>query len=220
MTKGFLQPWKRSRLGRLAWAAILVALTSIPSEASAHSPGSGDAFRAGLSIPAISHGEMALIDERLDEIIALARVQTPSDGPMRRLYNHYGVQFAYCLWGLAPGGVAREDSPFNACAHAYLAAAKQLLLVMSRESSGATSALAILDRLEARRRAAPEAGEICSSSGETFNTATIVRPRLVDIARDPASAIMSLAAMLLLTGGGYAVRSLRLRSQRSGPARG
>ena len=206
------------RLGRLARATAVLVLLAIPGAASAHSgaPGGGD--RTGLPIPPVSHGEMALIDERLDEIVALAKRQGESDGPVRRLYNHYGVQFAYCLWGLAPGGVTREDSPFNPCAHAYLAAAKQLLVVMSREPGSAAPAQKILARLEARRRITPEAGEICSSSGEAFNTAAVVRPRLADVARDPAFAFLGLGAMLALAGGGLAVRSARPRSRPRAPA--
>lgn len=158
---------------------------------------------------------MALIDEQLDDIVALAKRQAASDGPMRRLYNHYGVQFAYCFWGLAPGGVTREDSPFNPCAHAYLAAAKQLLVAMSRERASAATAQAISARLEARRRITPEAGEICSSSGEAFNTAAVVRPQLSDIVRDPASAFLGLGAVLALAAAGFFAHSVRSRSKPS-----
>ncbi|MFD1703398.1 hypothetical protein ACFSCV_10320 [Methylopila henanensis] len=206
------------RPGRLAWAAAVVALASVSGAASAHSGGPVDGANAGLPIPQISHGEMALVDERLGEIVALAKRQAATDGSVRRLYNHYGVQFAYCLWGLAPGGVTREGSPFNPCAHAYLAAAKQLLVVMSREPASAGPALAIIDRLETRRRATPEAGAICSSSAQTFNTAAVVRPRLTEIVRDPASAAIGFAATGLLAGGGLAAGSLRRRSRTRRPA--
>ena len=206
-----------SRLGRLARASALVALTAIPGAALAHSGGAGDGPATGLPIPPIPHGEMALVDERLDEIVALARRQAATDGQMRRLYNHYGVQFAYCLWGLAPGGVTREDSPFNPCAHAYLAAAKQLLVVMSREPASARPARAILGRLEARRRETPAASELCSSSGESFNTASLVRPSLSDVVRDPAVAVIGLGAMLVLAGGAAAARSLGPVSHRADP---
>lgn len=205
-----------SWLGRLCRIAALVAWTAGPGVAFAHSSGSGDGPRAGLPIPPISHGEMMLVDEQLDEIVALAERQAASDGPMRRLYNHYGVQFAYCFWGLAPGSVTREDSPFNPCAHAYLATAKQLLVVMSREPASSVAAHAILDRLEARRRATPEAGEICSSSGETFDTAAVVRPRLTEVVRDPAFTFIAAGAMLVLASGGLAASSMRRPSRKLG----
>ncbi|MFK8252943.1 hypothetical protein [Ancylobacter terrae] len=203
------------RLGPLARVAVVLASALLPSMAVAHSGGSAEGPRSGLSIPPISHGEMALVDERLDEIVALARRQSATDGPIRRLYNHFGVQLAYCFWGLAPGGVTREDSPFNACAHAYLATAKVLLVEMSRQPASSHAALAILDRLEARRRETPEAGEICSSSGEAFNTASVVRPRLAEMVADPGVAAIILGVMLLLAGGGVAAGSLRRSSSGS-----
>lgn len=213
MTRGACLP---SRLGRFARVAAVAASVSAPGVAFAHSGGSGEGPGTGLPIPPISHGEMALVDERLDEIVALARRQMASDGPMRRLYNHYGVQLAYCFWGLAPGGVTREDSPFNPCAHAYLATAKQLLVVMSREPASSGAAAAILARLEARRRVTPEAGEICSSSGETFDTASVVRPRWADVVRDPACAFIALGAVLCVASGGLAAGSLTRSSRKPG----
>lgn len=213
MKKGTCQ---LSRLGRLARVAAVVAFMSGPGVAFAHSGGAGGGPPAGLPIPAISHGEMALVDERLDEIVALAKRQAATDGSMRRLYNHYGVQFAYCFWGLAPGGVTREDSPFNACAHAYLATAKQLLVVMSREPASSGAATEILERLEARKLVTPEAGEICSSSGDSFDTASLVRPQLAEVVRDPACAFLALGSVLVVASGGLAASSMRRPARKPG----
>ncbi|GBD47115.1 hypothetical protein [Methylopila sp. Yamaguchi] len=199
------------RLGRLVRAAALAAGVFAPAAALAHS-GGPSTDGGGLPIAPISHGEMAIIDEHLDEIVALAEAQAATDGPVRRLVNHFGVQFAYCGWGLAPGGVSREASPFNPCAHAYLAAAKELLHAMARAPSSRLRANAILESIEARRAASPEAAAICSSSASPFNTAAIVRPRLTDVLSDPATASAGLGLVFFAVGGGVAAMAGRRRA--------
>ena len=47
---------------------------------------------------------------------------------MWRLEDYLSLQSFACLWGLVPGSVTDEASPFNECSHAYLAAARALLL--------------------------------------------------------------------------------------------
>ncbi|HVI27053.1 hypothetical protein [Hansschlegelia sp.] len=190
----------------------MAASLAVPGAALAHPGGPAPSAKNGLPIAAISHGEMAIIDQHLDDIVELARAQAATDGPMRRLMNHFGVQYAYCGWGLAPGGVMREDSPFNPCAHAYLAAAKELLLAMTRAPASRTRALEILERIERRRTASPQAGEICSSSGDTFTTGAIVRPRLADVASDPITASLGFGFVFLVAGGILAATAARRRS--------
>jgi hypothetical protein len=41
---------------------------------------------------------------------------------MTRIENYVNLQSFACLWGLVPGSLKDEGSPFNECAHAYLAA--------------------------------------------------------------------------------------------------
>ncbi|MDR4306597.1 hypothetical protein IHQ68_08200 [Chelatococcus sambhunathii] len=201
----------RGRFVRVIRAVAVAAAFSAPGAALAHSGGPVPSAEGGLPIAPISHGEMAIINQHLDEIVALAKVQTATEGPVRRLTNHFGVQFAYCGWGLAPGAVSREDSPFNPCAHAYLAAAKELLLAMADAPESRRRASAILERIDARRAASPEAGVICSSSGNMFNTAAIVRPKIADVVRDPATASAGVGLFLLFAGAAAVAAAVRRR---------
>jgi hypothetical protein len=216
MTIGSILSGLSKRPERLAQVVALVLSLTAPTFALAHSGGASPAGGAGLAIAAISHGEMALIDEHLQEIVSLAKVQTASAGPARRLLNYYNVQLAYCFWGLAPGGVLREESPFNPCAHAYLAAAKALLLVMAQEPSSQRPAADILARLEQRRQAMPEAGAICSSSDEGFNTSAIVRPAFSEVVADPATRFVGAGGLLAMLGLGLAFTATRRKTSRSG----
>lgn len=63
-------------------------------------------------------------------IIDLASRAVDTNEPFRRMLNYAEIQYSYCLWGRMPGSVTDEESPFNECAHAYLAATKAVLLSM------------------------------------------------------------------------------------------
>ncbi len=69
---------------------------------------------------------MAVISGYRGAILDLAQRQTQTDPTFRRLYNHGNLQYTYCLWGLMPGSLMDEESPFNECSHAYLATTKAL----------------------------------------------------------------------------------------------
>lgn len=213
MISGFAISRLLPGLGRLARAMALLVPIAMPAAALAHSGGASGG--TGLPIAAISHGEMMLVDERLPEIVALAKAQMASDGPVRRLLNYYNVQRAYCLWGLAPGGVSREDSPFNLCAHAYLAAAKEMLLAMSREPASRAAALGIIARLEDRRQALPDAWAICSSSNEGFDTSSVIRPVFAEVAADPAIRAAGAGGACAFAGMAFTLVALRRARDRT-----
>ena len=61
----------------------------------------------------------------------LASRAVDTSEPFRRVLNYAEIQYSYCLWGRMPGSVTDEESPFNECAHAYLAATKAVLLAMA-----------------------------------------------------------------------------------------
>src|SRR5689334_2002682 len=81
-----------------------------------------------IVIPNLSHGQMAVIAAHRGEILDLAARQIPTDPTMRRLEGYINLQYFECMWGLVPGSVEDENSPFNECSHAYLAATRALLV--------------------------------------------------------------------------------------------
>ncbi|WP_088347900.1 MULTISPECIES: hypothetical protein [Rhodomicrobium] len=187
--------------------AILAALALVPllasSPARAHHPSRAPAYATGLPIPNLVHGQMAVIARYRSAILNLADRQAPTDDRFRRLRNFANIQYSYCLWGLAPGSVADEESPFNECAHAYLAATQALLLHMREmpRASGAVQALVAEIDMEMLRDGASLI--LCRYSGEAFNTGEIVKPRWAEVVSHPPSigafaAIAAALAALLL----------------------
>lgn len=61
-----------------------------------------------------------------NEILRLADRQLQPDLKARTLQNFINLQFTYCLWGVVPCSIIFDDSPFNECSHASLAATKAL----------------------------------------------------------------------------------------------
>ena len=78
----------------------------------------------GITIPSLSHGQMAVIARYRSSILDLTSKQTPTDPVMRRLESYIDLQFFACAWGIVPGSIIDEESPFNECSHAYLAAVR------------------------------------------------------------------------------------------------
>jgi hypothetical protein len=119
------------------WIALLAAFlmfAASPSEAHRISTRSGPRPE-GVSIPSLTHGQMAVIRDNLPAIRVLAGDRLGFDLTTWRLEDYLNLQSFACLWGIVPGSIMDEDSPFNECAHAYLAAGRALLLQLSRESS-------------------------------------------------------------------------------------
>ena len=87
----------RRRLGRWALVASVVASLAPASVAWAHRQGMGQAVRAdGISIPNLSHGQMAVIADNKAATLDLAARQTPTDPAMRRLENFINLQVFAC----------------------------------------------------------------------------------------------------------------------------
>lgn len=125
---GFMRGKCLTGCGALLWLICLMAL-GWPISVAAHGGGSSGS-QAGIPIPSLTHGEMAVIDPYYRRIVALAAAATDTDETFRRVLNFAQIQRSYCLWGVMPGGISDEESPFNECSHAYLAAAKAVLLRM------------------------------------------------------------------------------------------
>ena len=181
-------------LTAFATAALFLA---VAGNALAHSR-SGAGSHAGLDIPEISHGEMAMISDYRSGIIDLASRAVDTDEPFRRVLNYAEIQYSYCLWGRMPGSVTDEESPFNECAHAYLAATKAVLMSMREMPREAVAAGEIISAVDAGMARRGLALITCRFSGEGFNTADIVRPRWSGIPFHAASmaSLTGLAALL------------------------
>ncbi|KQV66032.1 hypothetical protein [Rhizobium sp. Root1220] len=174
----------RSTTFHLAMIATLQLVIAVA--AGAHQRGGGGTHN-GIAVPEISHGEMVMFAEQRDRIIDLASRATDTNEPFRRVLNYAQIQYAYCLWGVAPGAVVDEASPFNECSHAYLAATKAVLLAMRdmpREAAAAGEMVSLIDAGMVLRGLALIT---CQFSGESFNTADVIRPSWRGIPTHPAS---------------------------------
>ncbi|UFW77268.1 hypothetical protein [Rhizobium sp. SU303] len=177
----------------------------VAGSAFAHSRVDGGSH-AGLNIPQISHGEMAVISDYRGRIIDLASRAVETNEPFRRVLNYAEIQYSYCLWGRMPGSVTDEASPFNECAHAYLAATKAVLLSMREMPREAATAGEIISAVDADMVRRGLALITCRFSGEAFNTADIVKPRWGGIPFHAAS-MASLTGLASLFGlGVFALR--------------
>jgi len=180
-----------------AFAGILVLAT-----------GPADAHRAftrngpppdGISIPSLTHGQMAVISDNLPAIRALASARIGSDMTTWRLEDYLNLQSFVCLWGVFPRSIEDEGSPFNECAHAYLAAARALLLHL-REASGVdhAAANALIRKIEVEMLDNGASLTLCRYSDEPFNTNEVVFPRWSQIPLRPPSAAFSVAVLIAI----------------------
>ncbi|MDQ0321531.1 hypothetical protein QO002_003669 [Pararhizobium capsulatum DSM 1112] len=147
---------------------------------------------SGIPIPNLSHGEMAVLTKYHGDIMGAADRVTRTDPSFRRLQNYAAIQYSYCLWGVAPGAITDEESPFNQCAHAYLAAGKALLLHM-RDMPDASFAIAqLVSKIDREMIEAGAAFIGCKYSGESFNTAEFLTPHWENVpAHMPTMAVVT-----------------------------
>jgi hypothetical protein len=161
-------------------AVISCALLIYPLPVDAHLHAQ-HAPAQGIAIANITHGQMAVIADYRTAILALAERQAVADPLFRRLKNYQAIQFVYCLWGLMPGSVTDERSPFNECAHAYLAATQALLMHMVTTSAESAPVHDLARRIEVDMQRKRASLSLCLNSGEGFNTAWVITPRLSDV---------------------------------------
>ncbi|MEZ2329636.1 hypothetical protein AB6802_07925 [Mesorhizobium sp. RCC_202] len=192
-------PWFRA-LAAVLFLTVWPSLAAV-SPAQAHS-GSSAPPPPGIQIPSLTHGQMAVIARYRSDILALARAQTVTDPTFRRLYNHGNLQFTYCLWGLMPGSLGDEQSPFNECSHAYLATAKALLAYMATMPAAERDAKALISDIDADMVRSGASWILCQFSGESFSTGGIIEPRWSDMVFHlPSLAVLiAMGAALIATG--------------------
>ncbi|TPK96499.1 MULTISPECIES: hypothetical protein [unclassified Mesorhizobium] len=181
------------------WQSLLIA---IPAEA--HS-GSSAPPPPGIQIPGLTHGQMAVIARYRGEILELAQRQTATDPTFRRLYNHGNLQYTYCLWGLMPGSLGDEESPFNECSHAYLATAKALLTHMATMPSAERNAKALISDIDADMVRSGASWILCQYSGEAFSTGAVVEPRWRDMVFHLPSLSVLLATIAALVAVAWSI---------------
>lgn len=183
--------------------ALCLAAGMIPLPAAAHHLASGSG--RGVAIPSLMHGQMEIYARHWDEILALAtRDPAPSAG-FSRVLNFARIQKAWCLWGLAPGALRDEESPFNECSHAYLAAARSLLDDLRERAAPASDADSLAATIE-RELVEVGAQLVCGFSGEEFHTADHIVPAWSAIARHPPSLALLASASMAMLGLALACR--------------
>ncbi|MDX8442986.1 hypothetical protein [Mesorhizobium australafricanum] len=176
----------------------------LAASAQAHS-GSSTPPPPGIQIPSLTHGQMAVIARYRGDILDLAQRQTVTDPTFRRLYNHGNLQFTYCLWGLMPGSLGDEESPFNECSHAYLATAKALLTYMATMPSAEREAKALISDIDADMVRSGASWILCQFSGESFSTGAVVEPSWRDMFFHLPSLAVLLATVAALVAGGWSI---------------
>jgi hypothetical protein len=186
---------------RGVWIALIVALLMFapsPSEAHRISTRSGPRPE-GVSIPSLTHGQMAVIRDNLSAIRALASARLGFDLTTWRLEDYLNLQSFACLWGIVPGSITDENSPFNECAHAYLAAGRALLLQLAHEPSADHKSIdALISKIEVEMLADGASLNLCRYSDEPFNTNEVIWPHWGMAPFHRPTAMMAVAAFAVL----------------------
>jgi len=209
----------RSCLVVAVLALALLAL-AVLTPAAAHQSPPHEGPTIGVAIAAITHGEMAVIARYRAEILDLAARQPRTDPTLRRLAGFVSLQHFACFWGLVPGSLADETSPFNECSHAYVAGTRALLAHMVAMPGDQSAAVALAARIEAQLASDPAANMLCANSSEAFDSAIVIGPdwQLAPAHLPTVLTFLGLAA-LAGTGAWMSARGLRNLSQVPKPSR-
>jgi hypothetical protein len=180
---------------------FLVSLAAVSPAAAHHGGVPHEGPAVGIAIPAISHGEMPIIAKYRTEILDLAARQPVTDPTLRRLAGFVSLQYFACFYGLFPGSLSDESSPFNECTHAYLAGARALLDHMVEMPGDQSAAKALRQRITAELVNDPAFEVLCSNSQKAFDSATIVVPDRTLILTHLPTALTLFASALLMSAG-------------------
>lgn len=196
---------------RLCLGIVTAILLALAPPAHAHRASTaGAGLAAGISIPSLTHGEMAVIADYRGAIFDAAARRVQTDQNFRRLFNFAKIQYTVCMWGLMPGGISDEQSPFNECSHAYLAATRALLMRMAGMPGDNTAARALVDRIAIEMLETGASFQLCQYSGEPFNTAELIYPRWSGMPFHlPSLATLAAFALVLASGALALARWLR-----------
>lgn len=100
---------------------------------------------------------------------------------------------------MAPFAISDEASPFNECSHAYLSAAKQLLLHMRDMPSLSAEADALTSIIDTEMTREGLAFIGCEYSGDVFYTSEFLTPHWEMVQQHRPTLLMA-STPLLLTG--------------------
>ena len=189
--------------------AVSLALTTAAPATAHHQMPNGEPIR-GVAIPAISHGEMPVVAKYRTQILAFAAQQPVTDPTLRRLAGFVSLQRFACFWGLVPGSLSDERSPFNECSHAHLAGVLALLKHMATMPGDQSAARELQARIDAEIASNPAAGAICSNSDQSFDSADVIGPDW-RLAPDHAPTVLTFSAVALLVAAGLIAGRRRRR---------
>lgn len=160
------------------WRSRLIAgwMLAASTPVWAHHQPAHEGRNIGVAIPAITHGEMLVVARYRGEILDLAARQPRTDPTMRRLAGFVSLQHFACLWGLVPGSLTDETSPFNECSHADVAGARALLAHMVGMPGDQSAARSLVTRIETELASDPASNALCSNSNEAFDSGIIIWP--------------------------------------------
>ncbi len=197
----FCRKESRNILSVHVWITFAVLLLA-PVPAWAHRQATAhEAPIGGISIPNIAHGQMAIVAARKAAILDLAERQMPTDPTMRRLESFINLQFFACMWGMIPGSLSDENSLFNECTHAYLAATRALLSHLQEMTGGDRTAVrALATTIEQEMLDDGASLIICRYSDEPFNTAEVIGPHWSRIPYHLPSLVTFAALALMIIG--------------------
>ena len=186
------------------WVSAILLCVAPTAPAFAHRESVASLAPAdAISIPSLSHGQMAVIADNRTAILDLAAQQIPTDPVMRRLETYINLQFFACAWGMAPGSLADEASPFNECTHAYLAATRALLMYLETMPGDRVPVRALVAKIEREMLTNNASLVMCRYSDEPFNTAEVIAPHWGEIPFHPPTAIASAGLALTIAGAAW-----------------
>jgi hypothetical protein len=164
------------------WFALAMSAVAPPLPAWAHRQATGRQTPPdSISIPNLSHGQMAVIADNRTAILDLAARQMPTDPTMRRLQAFINLQFFDCMWGIVPRSLEDENSPFNECSHAYLAATRALLVHLQDMPGDRAAVRSLVAKIEREMLNNSASLVMCRYSDEPFNTAERIEPHWGEI---------------------------------------
>ena len=184
-------------IARLCWGTVAVVLGLLSSPVGAHGrlPDPNGPHN-GLFVPPVMHPQMPAMAAEAGATRRVAEQLLWDDRDGRRLLQFLEYQSFACLWGRVPGSITDENSPFNRCAHAYLAGV-QALLVRLQLVRGDHAAVRRLTQAIADDPMA--AAPLCQFSAEGFWTGTIIGPDWPDLLHHP-EVLTWFGGLLLLAG--------------------
>ncbi len=172
--------------------------------------------QSGVSIPAINHGAMAVLERYRDPILDLARSSPAGTPDIAALLTHNDAQRAACLWLLVPGSLTDEASSLNLCAHAETAGLKAILDRLVTVPGVQAAALDLQAAVEWDMILGGTSLEVCEHSGAVFNTATLVRPDWSAVASSLVADHPAVAPIGLTAAAGFCLLVLGRARLRSG----